>query len=74
MPVSYNRLWKLLIDKRLSKTEFRVATGISTQALADMGKDKPISMPALLKICEALEVQPSDIMEYVKEGGGQNLL
>jgi len=67
MAVNYNRLWKLLIDKKMKKVELRDMAGISTQALADMGRDKPISMTAFLKICAFLDAQPSDIMEYVPD-------
>jgi len=52
---SYNRLWKLLIDKRIMKTEMRKAAGISTNILAKMGKDKPVAMDSLAKIATALE-------------------
>jgi len=54
----------------MKKVDLRTIAGITPQALADMGKEKPISMAALLKICEALKVQPGDIMEYISEGGG----
>ena len=65
MTVSYDRLWKLLIDKRMKKVELREAADISRQALADMGKDKPVSMAVLMKICQVLNAQPSDIMEFI---------
>jgi len=67
MAVSYNRLWKLLIDRKLKKVELRNMSGISSQALSDMGKEKTISMASLLKICKALGVQPGDVMEYIPD-------
>lgn len=49
MTYSYNRLWKLLIDKRMTKTDMRKAAGISTNILAKMGKDEPVAMKSLEK-------------------------
>lgn len=56
MTYSYNRLWKLLIDKRMTKTEMRKAAGISTNILAKMGKDEPVAMDTLAKTCVVLTV------------------
>ena len=63
MTYSYNRLWKLLIDKRMTKTEMRKAAGISTNILAKMGKDEPVAMESLAKICVALDCTLDDIVE-----------
>ena len=63
MTYSYNRLWKLLIDKRMTKTEMRKAAGISTNILAKMGKDEPVSMESLAKIATALKCGLDDIVE-----------
>ena len=63
MTYSYNRLWKLLIDKRMTKTQMRKAAGISTNILAKMGKDEPVSMDSLAKICVALDCTLDDIVE-----------
>ncbi len=63
MSVSYNRLWKLLIDKNMTKTEMRKAAGISTNILAKMGKDEPVAMESLAKICIALGCTLDDIVE-----------
>lgn len=65
MTISYDRLWKLLIDKKLKKTDLKPLTGITTQVLADMGKGNKISMGALIKICHTFKVQPNDIMELI---------
>lgn len=67
MAYSYNKLWKLLIDKKLTKTEMRKKAGISTNILAKMGKDEPISMDSLAKICVALECTLDDIVEITAE-------
>lgn len=74
MTYSYNRLWKLLIDKRMTKTEMRKAAGISTNILAKMGKDEPVSMDSLAKICVALDCTLDDIVEInsdTEKGGAE---
>ena len=66
MTYSYNKLWKLLIDKRMTKTQMRKAAGISTNILAKMGKDEPVAMDSLAKICVALDCTLDDIVEIQK--------
>lgn len=68
--ISYNKLWKLLIDKGLSKTELRKLAGVSTNVIAKLGKSESVSMETLAKICAALDCEITDILEmsYVKEG------
>ena len=63
MVYSYNRLWKLLIDKGMTKTEMRLKAGISTNVLASMGKGEPVSMESLAKITTALQCGLDDIVE-----------
>ena len=63
--ISYNKLWKLLIDKGMNKSELRMRTGISTSSLAKLGKNEPVSMAVLLKICGTLNCDIGDIMEVV---------
>ena len=60
---SYNKLWKLLIDKGLSKTELRKLADVSTNVIAKLGKCEPVSMETLAKICAALDCNIEDIME-----------
>lgn len=67
MTYSYNKLWKLLIDKRMTKTQMRKAAGISTNILAKMGKDEPVAMDSLAKIAIALQCRLDDIVE-IQEG------
>ena len=67
MAVSYNKLWKLLIDKGMSKTKLRKETEMSTTTLAKLGKNETISMDVLLRICKVLDCDISDVMEVVKE-------
>ena len=63
MAISYNKLWKLLIDKDMKKKDLRKLTGISTNALAKMGKNQNVSTKVIDKICTALKCQIDDIME-----------
>ncbi|MGG7199281.1 helix-turn-helix domain-containing protein [Clostridium butyricum] len=63
MNVNYNNLWKLLIDKEMKKKDLRIATGISTASMAKLGKNEHVNMEILVKICEALNCDISDIME-----------
>ena len=65
--ISSKKLWKLLIDRDMTKTELRDKTGISTVSLAKLGKDENITTDVLLKICNGLDCDISEIMETVKE-------
>lgn len=65
MSISYNKLWKLLIDKKMNKTDLRNATGMSSSTMAKMVKDQPVALPVLIKICEELKCDIGDIMEIV---------
>ena len=66
MIYSYNKLWKLLIDRKITKTELRLQTGISTNRLAKMGKDEPVSMETLAKVSTYLGCGLDDIVEIEK--------
>lgn len=65
MAVSYNRLWKLLIDKKINKTQLCQQAKISTNAMAKLGKDEDVRVVVLVKICTALNCRIEDIMEIV---------
>ena len=67
MVVSYNRLWKLLIDKGITKTEMRKKAGISTSVLAKMGKNETVSMDTLARIATAMNCGLDDIVEVKVE-------
>jgi DNA-binding Xre family transcriptional regulator len=67
MRISYNKLWKLLIDKEMSKMELKDAAGISAASIAKLGKGGNITTDVLLKICEALDCHIEDILETVDE-------
>ena len=66
---SYAKLWKLMIDKKINKTQLREKAQISTNVVAKMGKNEPVSMETLVKICCALGCEIGDIVEIneVKE-------
>lgn len=70
--MSYKKLWKLLIDRDMTKTQLRKASGISSSSLAKLGKDENVTTAVLVKICEALECDVSDIMEIVPEEGASD--
>ncbi len=65
--LSYNKLWKLLIDKGMTKTEMRLKADISTTTLAKLGKNETVSMEVLLKICKVLDCNVGDIMDVINE-------
>lgn len=66
MAVSYDNLWKLLIDKKLKRTDLKDICGISSNVLAKLGKDEPISMESLEKICISLNCNIENIMQFVE--------
>ena len=66
MAVSYRKLWKLLIDKDMKKKDLRLSSGISTNALAKLGKNENVTTDVLVKICTALKCDISDIMEITE--------
>lgn len=65
--VSYNKLWKLLIDKQLNKKQLMKITGISSSSIAKMTKGENVTTDVLCKICEVLVCDFKDIMEYIKK-------
>lgn len=67
MDISYNKLWKRLIDCNMNKTELRQKAKISTNAIAKLGRNESVSMETLDKICKVLDCNIGDIMEFVSE-------
>ncbi|MCI8858290.1 MAG: helix-turn-helix transcriptional regulator [Lachnospiraceae bacterium] len=65
MPVDYSKLWKLLIDKHMNKTQLKNTAHISTNAVAKLGKNESVSLDTLEKICTALDCNIEDIMDFV---------
>ena len=66
MPISYDRLWKMLIDKKMNKTDLKEQSGISFNVLARMGKNESISMESIEKICHSLSSDVGDILEIIE--------
>ena len=67
MAVCYNKLWKLLIDRKMKKKDLIEQTGISRTTIAKMGRDENVSTEVLSKICGALRVDVGDIMEMIPD-------
>lgn len=65
MKMSYNKLWKLLIDKDMTRSEMRKLAGISSSSLAKLGKSENVTTDVLLRICNALKCDISDIVEVI---------
>ena len=79
MQVSYNKLLKKMIDKNINRTQLKDQAKISTNAVAKLGKNEPVSMETLEKICKTLECNIGEIMEFVyddknesPDNGGNN--
>lgn len=66
MSVSYSRLWKLLIDKNMNKSQLRDAAGISTNAVAKLGRNEAVSLDTLEKVCCALNCNIEDVLEFIR--------
>lgn len=67
MAYSYNKLWKLMIDKKINKTRLRREAGITSNAMANMGKDQPVNVEVLAKICRVLDCTIDDIMDVLPD-------
>ena len=67
MRISYNKLWKLLIDKNMNKKDLKEVAGISSASVAKLGKCEYITTDVLIKICVALNVHLEDIMETIDD-------
>ncbi len=65
MAASYKKLWKLLIDKDMKKEDLRIQAGITTTAIAKMGRNENVHMDILLKICKVLNCRIEDIVEFI---------
>lgn len=67
MSISYNRLWKLLIDKNINKTQLCELAGISTNIMAKLGRNETVQIENLVRICKVLDCKIEDIVEFIKE-------
>lgn len=67
MAVSYNRLWKLLIDKKMSKADLRKQAGLAPNTMTKLRRDEPVSMVVLDKICGTLNADFGEIMQFIPD-------
>ena len=67
MAISYNKLWKLLVDKKMSKADLRKAAGIAPNTMTRLRRDEEVTLTVLHKICTTLQVDIGDIMEFVSD-------
>lgn len=67
MAFSYNKLWKLLIDRKMMKKDLMVMTDLTSTTMAKLGKELPVSMDVLARICKALKCNIGDIVDYIDE-------
>ena len=67
MGISYNKLWKLLIDRNMNKTELKNKAQVSTNAIAKLGRNEAVSMETMDKICKVLDCNIGDVMEFVPD-------
>jgi len=69
MVISYNKLWKLLVDRKMSKADLRKAAGVAPNTMTRLRRDEEVTLTVLNKICTTLGVDIGDVMEFVKEEG-----
>ena len=67
MAISYNKLWKLLIDKKMSKADLRKAAGIAPNTMTRLRRDAEVTLAVLNRICVALDVNIGDVMEFTND-------
>ena len=67
MAISYNKLWKLLVDKKMSKADLRKAAGIAPNTMTRLRRDEEVTLSVLSKICSTLNVDIGDIIEFVSD-------
>ena len=67
MAISYNKLWKLLVDKKMSKADLRKAAGLAPNTMTRLRRDEEVTLSVLSKICSTLNVDIGDIMEFMPE-------
>lgn len=67
MAISYKKLWKMMVDKNLNKTELTHLAGISTNAMAKLGRDEDVRIKTLGKLCTSLDCKLDDIVEFIPD-------
>ncbi|MDD2518863.1 MAG: helix-turn-helix transcriptional regulator [Bacilli bacterium] len=69
MKMNYDKLWKLMIDKKINKTQLCQKANITTNAMANLGRNESVKLEILIKICAVLECSIDDIVEVIKKEG-----
>lgn len=67
MRISYNKLWKLMIDKKMKKMQLKELAGIGSTTLAKLSKDEPVSMDVMARVCKVLECNIGDVMDILPD-------
>ena len=67
MAYNYNKLWKILIDKKMLKKDLMAKTGITAATMAKMGKELPVNLDVIGRICHVLDVDIGDVVEYIPD-------
>jgi len=67
MHISYNKLWKLLIDKGMKKKDLKLHASLSSASIAKLGKNEAVTLDVLMRICNALKCNISDIIDFVND-------
>ena len=67
MVISYNKLWKVLVDKKMSKADLRRAADVAPGTMTSLRRDKKVSMDVMIRICEALDCDIGDVMSIHRE-------
>lgn len=67
MAVSYKKLWKILIDKDMKKTNLQKESGVSWSSITKLSKGETVSMDVLMKVCQSLNCDIGDIVEFIEE-------
>lgn len=65
MAISYDKLWKMLIDKKMNKTQLRESAGITTNVVAKLGKNQSVTLKNMEKICKSLQCNIGDVVEFI---------
>lgn len=73
MRIQYNKLWKILIDKNMKKTDLRDSAAISSNSIAKLGKNEPVRMGVLMKIAKALDCKVEDLFETINDEDSENV-
>jgi len=72
MSISYNKLWKLMIDKNINKTRLRQEAGVSSNAMSKLGRNETVRVDVLVKICSRLGCTLDDILEIIPDEPGES--